>query len=113
MQRKTALFCALLPLLGTVCVPLAGCSPPDDGIPAAEKQNANRLDAIAKASGGEWNKLSADDKTYLVQTIAHGDEGAAKMMLAAKSGKLGQGGGGPRLGGPALGGPPGGPPGPR
>ena len=76
-------LCGLLATL-----PLAGCSTPDDGIPAGEKKNAVRLDEIAKSSGGDFDKLAPADRDYVVKEIAHGDENAARMMIAAKGGRL-------------------------
>jgi hypothetical protein len=93
---------SLLIATGLLLVPMlaVGCSQPDDGIPPAEKQQANRFNEIAKASGGDWDKLSEADRQYLIKEIAHGNEQSARMMLAAKTGRL-RG---------AAGGPPGGPP---
>ena len=86
----------------------AGCSNGSSGPPldASQEQQANQLDQIAKKSGGDWNKLSAADKTAMIQI--GGSEQGAKMLLLGKSGKIGHQGGPP--GGPP-GAPPGGPPG--
>ncbi|MDX1934411.1 MAG: hypothetical protein SFU56_17560 [Capsulimonadales bacterium] len=91
-------------------LPLVGCQP-DDGVPASEKAQAQRLDTIARDSGGDWEKLSETDKAYLIKEIAHGKESDARMILLAKAGKLRRPAGGPQPGGPQPGGPgmPGGP----
>jgi len=102
VRRHGGIHAAFLALLAVmVAMPLfAGCKEPDDGIPPAEKANADRLAQIAKASGGDFDRLTPADRDYLVNTIAHGNEQAARMMLMAKSGR--RPGGGP----PAPPGPP-------
>lgn len=82
-----------LMLLGGV-----GCTQADDGMKPEEKQLANRLDEITKKSGGDWNKLSAEEKEYMIKDVAQGSEQSARMLLQARGGRLQQGprGGAPR-----------------
>jgi hypothetical protein len=73
---------------------LAGCSKQaDDGLNPQQQQTADRLDAVAKKSDGDWNKLSASDKAFFIKTA--GDENGGRMLLLAKAGKLGYHGSGP------------------
>lgn len=83
MHRIQALFAAVaaLGLLG------AGCSR-DDGLKPEERKMASRLDEITKRSGGDWNKLSAEDRRYLIQDISRGSEQSARMLLMARGGRL-------------------------
>lgn len=74
-------------------VAAAGCSGGDNykGPPAETQQKSSRLEDIQKKTGGDWNKLSAEDKDYLVNTISHGSESTAKMLIEA-GGQTPQGG---------------------
>lgn len=71
-----------------------GSSAGDDGLSSSEVKMSSRIDEIAKASGGDWEKVSAADRDYLVKEVAQGSEPSAKMMLQAKAGKLQGGAGG-------------------
>lgn len=94
-KRLALALLAALSLFGGV-----GCAPEDDGMKPAEKQVANRLDEITKKSGGDWEKLSAEEKEYMIKEVAQGSEQSARMLLQARGGRL-KG---------TAGGPPGGPP---
>jgi hypothetical protein len=67
---------------------IAGCHgeapPPPD---KATEQQSSRLHEIQTRTGGDWNKLSEDDKHFLVDEVAHGSEYTAKMLLSAGSQK--------------------------
>ncbi|HZO88378.1 MAG TPA: hypothetical protein VFB38_08560 [Chthonomonadaceae bacterium] len=78
-----------------VSVPVAGCHREDDGLSPKQRQTVDRLDEIAKKSGGDWDKVSQADRDYLVNEVAHGSEQSAKMMLMAKGGKMHANPGGP------------------
>ena len=69
-----------------------------------QEQQASQLDILGKKSGGDWNKLTPEEQKTMVQI--GGSEQGAKMLLLAKSGKLGHHPGGP---GGTPGGPPAGP----
>ena len=78
----------------------AGCSQTDDGMKPAEKQMASRLDEITRKSGGDWEKLSAEEREYLVKEVAQGSEQSARMLLQARGGRLKGTAGGPPGGQP-------------
>ena len=65
----------------------------------------DRLQEISDKSGGDWDKVSEDDKKYLINDVSHGSEQSAKMLLMARGGKLKAKPGGPSPGGPTPGGP--------
>ncbi len=75
---------------------IVGCgnNPGDDGISGKDKETSSRLDQVAKASGGDWEKLSQTDKDFLVKDVAQGSEQTAKMLLRNKAGQLSGGPGG-------------------
>lgn len=75
---------------------LTGCGNRDDGLKPEEQKMATRLDEIVKKSGGDWNKLSPEDRDYLVKDISQGSEPSARMLLQAKAGRLQRSPGGPR-----------------
>jgi hypothetical protein len=87
----------------------------DAGQPLSDTQktSADRLATISKSSGGDWDKVSQEDKDYLIKNLANGDEHTAKMLIAPPPGAHGgppgapPGAGGPPAGGPGV--PPGGP----
>lgn len=89
-------FPAGLALL-TACVGLLlpGCQP-NSGLDEKQQAQASRLDSIVKTSGGEWSRVSPADRDYLVKELAHGSEASARMLFAAKAGKLAR----PRPAGP-------------
>ncbi len=86
MNKKFAiLVCvAVLALIGIGC----GNNMSDDGLKPAEREMSTRVDQIAKASGGDWDKISQADKDYLVKTVSMGSEPSARMLVKAKSGGL-------------------------
>jgi len=72
----------------------AGCgnNTDDDGLSSTEKATASRIDQIAKSSGGDWSKVSQDDRDYIVKQV--GDEISAQKLLQNKAGLMkGRGGG--------------------
>lgn len=85
-------------ILATFVAFLVGCgnNMDDDGLNKGQKQAADRIDVIAKASGGDWDKVSATDRDYLVNTVSAGSEQSAKMLLLGKAGKLKATPGGPK-----------------
>jgi len=58
-----------------------------------QEQQAQDLETLAKKSGGDFDKLSADEKHKMVMLA--GSEQGAKMLLMGKAGKLPQRGGPP------------------
>jgi hypothetical protein len=59
-----------------------------DGLTKDQVQAASRLDEIAKQSGGDWEKVSAADREYLIKEVSMGSEESAKRLLLAKSGAM-------------------------
>lgn len=89
-MKRILILCVLA--LGLV---FAGCNsnnPGDDGIDSKGKATATRIDQIAKSSGGDWDKVTQEDKDYLLKEF--GGEQTAKMLLQSKAGKLKATGGG-------------------
>ncbi len=59
---------------------LFGCSHHSEYTPA-QQQTLSRFQQIAKESGGDWNKVSAADKQWLINGPGGGSEENARMML--------------------------------
>jgi uncharacterized lipoprotein NlpE involved in copper resistance len=91
-----------LGLIAIVILTLAGCSQgEDDGLSKKDQEAGTRIEQIAKASGGDWSKVSDADKKYLVDEVSMGSEQSARKLIEAKSGKMAGGPGGPaQPGGP-------------
>jgi|GEM_PF-1841073 len=100
-------------LAAMVCLPLAsltlaGCHS-DNSAPltATQVQSADRLGQIRHASGGDWEKLSAEDRDFLLK-MANGNEHTARMLIMTPSGgAAGKGPGGGPMGMPPGAGKPG------
>ena len=73
---------------------LMGCG--ESVPPPSEKtqKESSRLQDIKQKSGGDWNKLTPEDKDYLVKTLAQGSESTARMLLGAPQRKAPPVGGG-------------------
>ncbi len=100
-------------LSGVVAIAIgsaSGCSnrSADTGMTTTQLQSADRLSHIAQKTGGNWDKLSADDKSFLLKQ-GWGNEATARMILLGASGKIGHGPTGqpPKQGQPGQPGPPG------
>ena len=83
-------------LLG-VCVlamsAFAGChSDKSEPLSTTQTQSANRLADITKKSGGDWEKVSPEDRDYILKNLAYGNERTARMLIAPPPGKAGAGG---------------------
>jgi hypothetical protein len=86
-------------ILGLACLFSAmSCSGSQPALSSDQDKQASQMDEIGKKSGGDWNKLTPEEQKTMIQI--GGSEQGAKMLLLAKSGKLG------RHGGPPGGGPP-------
>ncbi len=58
-----------------------GCGSPSDGVDHAAVQNAQApLKAAALRTGGDWTKLTEDERKLFLDR-ARGNENAAKMMF--------------------------------
>ncbi|MCW5941972.1 MAG: hypothetical protein KIS66_07055 [Fimbriimonadaceae bacterium] len=65
-----------------------GCSgPSDDGLTKEQHATTDRFKEIVERSGGQWERLSEADRKFLVDDLSNGNENAARMMFAARSGK--------------------------
>ncbi len=71
-----------------LATPLIGCHKSGDDMTPTEQKQASRLDEIAKKTGGDWNKLTPEDRQYLVKDISQGSEQSARMLLSVKAGRL-------------------------
>lgn len=70
----------LATLLIACAVVVSGCGS-GDGASEKTKEQSSRLNEIQTKTGGDWNKLTEEDKNYLVNELAHGNENSAKMLL--------------------------------
>jgi len=50
------------------------------GESAETQKGADQLGDIKKRSGGDWEKLTAADKDFVIK-LAHGSESTAKMLI--------------------------------
>lgn len=82
-----AACCLLLPTLG--------CRNQDDGLTSAQRQSGDRLSRIAKRTDGDWNKLTPEERAFIIKDLAYGNENSARMLLLAAAGKIGGRPGGP------------------
>lgn len=74
-----------LALLGAGVI---GCSgPSDDGLTTEQRATTDRFKDIVDRSGGQWENLSEADRKFLVDDLSNGNEQAARMMFAARSGR--------------------------
>lgn len=99
-ERRSRRRCrrSLLPVVvSALLLVTAGCRN-QSGLDQQQEAQAFRLESIVKTSGGEWDRLRPADRDYLVRELGHGSETSARMLFAAKAGKLAR----PRPGGPAA-----------
>ncbi len=66
---------------------LVGCG----GQPTAPSPQMDRVDTIVKSSGGDWSKLSAQDRDYLINVVGKGSPISAQMTFQARAGRLAPG----------------------
>lgn len=83
---------------------LPGCGKAEDGLSTTQEKTGARLSEIAKKTDGSWDRLTPEDKDFVLNDMAKGNEASARMLLLGAAGKIGGRPGGPP-GGPA-GGPP-------
>lgn len=68
----------------------AGCAHQmESGLSSEQKQQSSRLGEIAQRTGGDWDKLSPDERNFLVNEPSHGSEKSARMLLLGSAGKIG------------------------
>lgn len=75
--------------------PLVGCKGQRDGLTSQQRESGDRLSRIAKRTDGDWNKLTEDERAFLVKDLSYGNEQSARMLLLAAAGKIGSKPGGP------------------
>jgi len=76
MSRYLLLLC-----LASVCIGCASSS--TDHLNAEETKRAENVNALAKVSGGDWNKLTAEQQQAMIK--ATGSEGTARQVLQMKA----------------------------
>ena len=62
-----------------------GCSQQNDALSTPQGQALLATDRIVKQSGGDWNKVSPDDREILIKGPGGGSEQGAKSFLATAS----------------------------
>ncbi|MCS6859209.1 MAG: hypothetical protein NZT92_02675 [Abditibacteriales bacterium] len=88
MNKQLALVAAIVVLIAAVlALTLRGCGRTSDGLSPQQVQAGNRLQEIAARTGGDWNKLSPEERAFLMQ-LSHNNERSARMLLlnAARTG---------------------------
>jgi hypothetical protein len=77
----------------------------DDGIPPSDKASAASANAMAVSVGGDYDKLTADQKRQFLQLTGVGEKQARTMMqlMAHPPVRAGAGTGSPGVGGPPRG----------
>lgn len=94
MWRVKCLLAGCLVLGALFPVFLPGCRA-DDGLTAEQRATGDRLQEIARKTDGDWNKLTAEERDFLVNKLSYGNEASAKMLLLGAAGKIGGRPGGP------------------
>lgn len=77
MQRSFSLFVVALAIAGSVVLSGCGSSGPDTQVETERVDNAKQMRSIFDSAGGDYDKLSPEDKTKFVK-IFGGDEAKAK-----------------------------------
>ena len=85
MKKPMLVLAILTTMPGAVF--LGGCSQNQNALDDNQQAMTNRLDELAKKSGGDWEKLSAEEKRYMIQDVSQGNERAARQLLEMKAGK--------------------------
>ncbi|MCS6830947.1 MAG: hypothetical protein RMM08_00930 [Armatimonadota bacterium] len=82
MKSRVPLIISII-VLATVAVlvNLRTCSGTSEGLSQKQVQQANRLHEIARRTGGDWSKLSPEERRFLVNELAYGNEQSARMLL--------------------------------
>lgn len=75
-----------------------GCADGGDGLTAEQQGVQDQFEAIMERSGGQWDRLSAEDRDYVVNKLSNGNEQAARRMFEMRAERAtaakGPGGGG-------------------
>ncbi len=75
---------AALALVVILFTPLPGCG----GQAPAPPKAMDRVDAIVKSSGGDWDKVAPADRDYLINVVGKGSPISAQMTFRARAGGL-------------------------
>lgn len=86
---------ALLSVLLFCGAVLSGCGAPASDLNKAQQDQSSRLGQIAKRTDGDWNKLSEEERQFLITDLSYGNESSARMLLLSAAGKVGGRPGGP------------------
>lgn len=62
---------------------MVGCSSEGSGMSPDQEKMAQNVEDWAKASGGDWNKLTPEQQQTMIKSA--GSEGTAKMVLQMKA----------------------------
>lgn len=82
MKSRLPLIVLIIVLAGVaVVVNLRACSNASGGLSTEQVQQADRLHEMARRTGGDWNKLTPEEKQFLVNELAYGNEQSARMLL--------------------------------
>lgn len=82
MKSRTSLIVLIIVLAAVaMVVNLRACTNSSGGLSREQVQRADRLHEIAKRTGGDWNKLTPEEKQFLVNDLAYGNEQSARMLL--------------------------------
>jgi len=87
-NSKLKRFLALLGCLSAMMA-IIGCGDKDRGLTKEQSQSSDRLGEIVTRCGGEWDRLTPEDRAFLVNDLSHGSEQSARMLLLSASGKVG------------------------
>jgi hypothetical protein len=90
VRRGAPIGCALI-----LALALVGCTKNDRGLTDDQRASSDRLGVIATRTQGEWDRLTPEERDFLVKELSHGSEQSARMLLLSASGKVGGKGGGP------------------
>ncbi len=82
MKSRVPLVVLILVLAAIAAVVnLRTCSGSSGGLSREQVQKGDRLHEIARRTGGDWNKLTPEEKQFLVNDLAYGNEQSARMLL--------------------------------
>ncbi|MBC7808234.1 MAG: hypothetical protein H7145_19045 [Akkermansiaceae bacterium] len=89
-MKNARLAFSLLASLAVALTPFCGCQSEATGENAKLEKLAADVNSVAKRSGGDWEKLSKEEKKMMTD-LQHGNEQSAKNLLHALSGQTYQG----------------------
>ncbi len=81
-----------------IAVALLVCTGCSSSTPPSTKED-QRMVTIVSQSGGDWNRVAAADKDYLIKSLGNGNEQRAMLAFTARSTRNSRNGP-PKMGGP-------------